>query len=129
MKWKGRKMSNTEDPLSLEELGWEVLSSSPERSKEFYGSVLADDAQMLFPGEIRLTGKKSILEMMGGPPWDSYTISGKQLVELSDSSKVVTYTVVAERERANEYRALICSTYALREGVWKLIIHQQTPAK
>jgi hypothetical protein len=40
-------MSNTEDPLSLEELGWEALSSSPERSKEFYGSVLADDAQML----------------------------------------------------------------------------------
>lgn len=121
-------MSNTGDPLSLEDLGWEALSSSPERAKEFYGSVLADDAQMLFPGEMRLTGKNSILEMMGGPPWDSYTLSDKKLVELSDSSKAVTYKVVAERQGANEYRALICSTYAVREGVWKLIIHQQTPA-
>lgn len=117
-----------EDPLTLEDVGWEALSSSAERAKEFYGTVLADDAQMLFPGEMRLIGKSNILEMMGGPPWDSYIISEKQLVELSDTSKAVTYKVVAEREGTGEYRALVCSTYALREGVWKLVIHQQTPA-
>jgi hypothetical protein len=121
-------MSDMKDPLRLEDEGWEALSSSPERAKEFYGSVLADDAQMLFPGEMRLFGKDNILSMMGSPPWDSYTISQKQLVDLTDTAKAVTYKVSAEREGAGEYRALICSTYALRGGDWKLVIHQQTPA-
>lgn len=121
-------MSGMKDPLRLEDDGWEALSSSPERAKEFYDSVLADDAQMLFPGEMRLVGKHDILQMMGGPPWDSCTISEKQLVHLSDTSKAVIYKVVAEREGSGEYRALICSTYALCDGVWKLVIHQQTPA-
>jgi hypothetical protein len=121
-------MSEMEDPLRLEDKGWEALSVSPGHARDFYRSVLADDAQMLFPGEMRLFGKDNILNMMGGQPWDSYTISDRELVELSDTAKAVTYRVVAEREGAAAYRALVCSTYALRQGVWKLVLHQQTPA-
>lgn len=121
-------MSDNDDPLSLEHHGWDALSTSPERAKEFYGSVLADNAQMLFPGEMRLFGKDQILEMMGGPPWGSFKISEEQLINLSDTVKAVTYKVVAEREGSGAYRALICSTYAFRNGEWKLVLHQQTPA-
>lgn len=83
---------------------------------------------MLFPGEMRLFGKDQILGTMGGPPWDSFTISEEHLVHLSDTVKAVTYKVVVEREGAGVYRALICSTYAFRNGEWKLVLHQQTPA-
>lgn len=121
-------MSDNDDLLHLELHGWNALSTSPERAKEFYGSVLADDAQMLFPGEMRLFGKSQIIEMMGGPPWDSFTISEEQLVTLSDTVKSVTYKVAAEREGSGVYHALICTTYAFRHGEWKLVLHQQTPA-
>lgn len=121
-------MSNDPDLIEFEHRGWDALSSNPEAAKEFYSSVLADDAQMLFPGQMRLVGKSEILEMMGGPPWQSFEISEAQVLGLSDTAAAVTYKVTAQREEAAPYRALICSTYALRAGVWKLVIHQQTTA-
>ena len=121
-------MNNGNDPLCLEYDGWNALSTSPERAKEFYVSVLSDDAQILLPGGMHLHGNNQILETMSGPPWDSFKISEEQLVDLSSSVKSVTYKVSAERAGSGEYHALICSTYAFRGGKWKLVIHQQTPA-
>lgn len=121
-------MTKTPDLIDFEHQGWKALSSGPDQAKEFYGSVLADEAQMLFPGEIRLVGKRQILEMMGGPPWKSFKISEAQQVVLSDTTQAVTYKVVAQREGGESYRALISSTYALRGEVWQLVVHQQTPA-
>lgn len=121
-------MGKTPDLVDCEHQGWNALSSGPEQAKDFYGSVLAEDAQMLFPGEMRLVGKYHILEMMGGPPWQSFEISEAQQVALSDTAQAVAYKVVAQREGSDPYRALISSTYAFRDGTWQLVIHQQTPA-
>lgn len=121
-------MTDDPDLIDFEHRGWEALSSGPEQAKAFYGSVLADEAQMLFPGEMRLVGKQQILEMMGNPPWQSFQISEPQQVVLSDTAQVVTYKVIAQREETDPYRALISSIYALRGGSWQLVIHQQTPA-
>lgn len=120
-------MSNGTNIVELERQGWESLSSDPGKAKEFYDAVLADDALMLFPGEIRLVGKAQILATMGGPPWQSFEISETQTVHLSETAQAVTYKVVAQREGAKPYKALICSTYARRSSGWQLIVHQHTP--
>jgi len=120
-------MSSRTNLVDLERQGWESLSSDPVKAQEFFGSVLADNAQMLFPDEIRLIGKVQILEMMGGPPWQSFEMLETQIVELSDTAQAVTYKVIAQREGAKPYRALICSTYALRPTGWQLVVHQHTP--
>ncbi|MCC5884770.1 MAG: DUF4440 domain-containing protein [Halomonas sp.] len=120
-------MSNRANIVDLERQGWESLSSGSGKAKEFYGSVLADDAHMLFPGEIRLVGKAQILETMGGPPWQSFEMSETQIVKLSDTVQAITYKVLAQREGDKPYRALICSTYSLRPPGWQLVVHQHTP--
>lgn len=115
------------DVADLERRGWEVLSTGPSEARSFYGAILADDAQMLFPRGMRLVGKGEILETMGGPPWASFEISDTQVVDLSETAQTITYKVVAQRQGADPYRALISSTYAVRSGEWRLVVHQHTP--
>lgn len=120
-------MGSAADVVDLERRGWGVLSTDPNEARSFYDAILADDAQMLFPGGMRLTEKDEILETMGGPPWASFEISEMQVVDLSETAQAVTYKVLAQREGADPYRALISSTYVFRSGQWRLVVHQHTP--
>ncbi len=120
-------MSEMPDLINLEHQGWKALSSAPDEALKFYSNILAEDAEMIFPGGIRLIGREQILATMGGPPWQSFEISEERLAVLSDTAGAVTYKVIARREGAEPYQALICSTYALHAGEWRLVIHQQTP--
>lgn len=120
-------MNPKDEPEQLEHQGWAALSTGPEAARAFYSAVLDEEAEMLFPGGMRLSGKARILEMMGGQPWASFDISGLREVTLSDAARAVSYAVSAQREGSEPYRALVTSVYALRSGEWKLIVHQQTP--
>lgn len=120
-------MSTDTDIADLERRGWQALSSGPREAQSFYGAILAPDVEMLFPGGIRIVGRERVLETMGGPPWASFEITGLQVATLSDTVRAITYKVVAQREGADEYHALVCSTYAFRAGTWQLAIHQHTP--
>ena len=40
---------------------------------------------------------------------------------------MATMQDLIEREGSDPYAALISSTYVLREGAWKLALHQQAP--
>lgn len=120
-------MGSAADVADLERRGWEALATGPREARSFYDAVLAEDAQMLFPGGMRLVGKGRVLETMGGRPWASFEISELQVLDLSGTAKTVTYEVVAQREGEDPYRALICSTYVLRSGEWRLVVHQHTP--
>ena len=122
-------MSDAPDLIGFEHQGWKALSTGRERATEFYRSILADDAQMLFPGGIRLVGKSQILEMMAGRPWQSYEISEAQEIFLSETVRLITYKVTAQRAGDDPYQALISSAYALRGDSWQLFVHQQTPEK
>lgn len=116
------------DIVDFEYQGWQALSSDADQARAFYSSVLSKDAQMLFPGEMRLIGRSQILEMIGGMPWQSFEITEPKVVVLSDAAQAVTYKVVAQREGQETYRAIVCSTYASRDAGWQLVVHQQTPA-
>lgn len=117
-----------QDLIKLEEEGWQALSSEGDAGKRFYRSVLREDAIMLFPGGMVIEGKEKILESLAAQPWASFRIEGPQVISLSENTGVVIYKVTANRENSDPYAALISSTYVLKDGKWKLAVHQQTPA-
>lgn len=120
-------MATEVDLLVLETRGWEALSSSPEAARAHYDAILAEEPEMLLPGGLRLTDREQILAAMSGAPWAWFEISDARSIRLSDASQALAYRATAQRNDAEPYRALICSTYALQNGQWKLVIHQQTP--
>lgn len=120
-------VTKMQDLVKLEEQGWQALSSKGDAAKKFYGSLLTDDAIMVFPDGMLIEGREKILESMGAQPWKSFQMEEPHVISLAENAGVIVYRVTAQREGSNTYVALISSTYALREGKWKLVVHQQTP--
>ena len=116
-----------QDLIDLEEQGWQALSTDVEASKKFYSSILRDDAVMLFPGGMIIEGKKKILQSLDAQPLKSFQIEEPRVISLSESAEVLVYRVIAQREGSEPYVALINSTFELSDGMWKLVLHQQTP--
>lgn len=115
-----------QDLIKLEELGWQALSSAGDIAKEFYDSLLTDNAVMIFPGGMIIEGKENILESIDVQPWKFFKIEESRIISISESVKAVVYKVTARREGNSMYIATINSTYAYHEGNWKLVVHQQT---
>jgi Domain of unknown function (DUF4440) len=67
------------------------------------------------------------MDAMAGQPWASHTLEDPHVLPVTDDVAVVTYGVVAQREGAPTYSALISSTYVRRDDAWRLALHQQTP--
>ncbi len=113
--------------VELERQGWQALSSGRDAAQAFYRSLLTDDAVMVFPGGMLLRGKEQILESMDARPWTSFQLRETQVISPSENASVVIYRVAAQREGGDPYVALISSLYVVRQGQWKLALHQQTP--
>ncbi len=113
--------------LELEWQGWEALSTEGDAGKRFYGSILRDDAVMLFPGGMRIVGRECILQSLGSQSWESFHIEDAHVIALAANVGTLAYKVMAQRKEERPYVALISSTY-VRDQTWKLVIHQQTPA-
>ena len=78
-----------EDLIRLEKEGWQALSSTEDKAKKFYNSLLADNAVMVFPGDTMLKGKKQILKFIGVQPWKSFKIEEPLTISLSKDAEVV----------------------------------------
>lgn len=113
--------------IELEEQGWRALSTEGDAGKDFYASVLREDAVMLFPGGMRIVGRERVLQSLGAQPWNSFRIENAQVVSLSTNAATLVYTVTAQRTGCEPYVALVSSTYVRSES-WQLVVHQQTPA-
>jgi hypothetical protein len=120
-------MTRAEDLVALEESGWQALSSGGAVAREFYDGVLDDEVVMLLPGGMRLDDRALMLDAMAGQPWASHMLEDPHVLPVTDHVAVVTYGVVAQREGAPTYSALISSTYVRRGDAWRLALHQQTP--
>lgn len=112
--------------IELEEQGWRALSTAGDAAKQFYASVLRDDAVMLFPGGMRINGRDNILQSLGAQPWESFRIEDVKSITLSEQTATLTYKVTAQRKNSEPYAALVSSTYVLSK-TWQLVVHQQTP--
>jgi ketosteroid isomerase-like protein len=113
--------------IELETQGWQALSTGEDAARKFYRSLLTDEAVMVFPGGMLLRGKEEILKSIGTQPWKTFRFEGTQTISLAENAGAVVYKVTARRKGSATYIALISSLYVLRDGEWKLALHQQTP--
>ena len=116
-----------QDLADLERQGWQALSTEGEAGQRFYSNVLHDSAVMLLPGGMVLRGRASILDALAAQPWQSFHLEDLDVMVLSPAVGIVTYRVSAQREGSAPCAALISSTYAMSDGEFKLMLHQQTP--
>jgi Domain of unknown function (DUF4440) len=112
--------------IELEQRGWRALSSADDTGKNFYGSVLREDAVMVFPGGMRIVGREDILRSLAAQPWDSFEMEDAAVISFTSRCAAVVYAVRAQRKGSAPYSALISSTYVLDKS-WQLVLHQQTP--
>jgi uncharacterized protein (TIGR02246 family) len=108
----------------LERRGWEALSS-PEGAA-FYEDLMADDGVMVFPGMV-LDKAETVRAIADAPPWQSFELADLRVIEATPESGIVTYDATARRADEDEYRALMSTVYARRDGRWRLLLHQQSP--
>ena len=113
--------------IELETQGWQALSTEGDAGKKFYASVLREDAVMLFPGGMRISGREQVLQSLGTQPWESFRIDDVVAIPLTATAATLVYTARAVRKGSEPYVALVSSTYVY-EGRWQLVVHQQTPA-
>jgi uncharacterized protein (TIGR02246 family) len=114
----------THELEELERQGWQALSG-PEGAA-FYENLMAEDGLMVFPGLV-LDKNATIRAIAGERPWTWFELSAIQVISLTPDASLITYRATSQREGEAEYRALMTSVYAKREGGWRLVLHQQTP--
>ena len=119
-------MATADEIIALERAAWEALSTSGEAATAFYGERLADRVLMLLPGDLVIDDRDAVVQSMGGAPWDAYSLSDEQVVEVGPDAAVVAYRGKARRG-GHDYAALFSSTYVREDGAWRLAVHQQTP--
>jgi hypothetical protein len=75
-----------------------------------------------------LLDRDAVLQFMAdAPQWAWFRIEDTRVLQLTADSAVVTYRATAQREGQPEYHALMSTVYVRREGLWKVVLHQQTP--
>jgi hypothetical protein len=111
--------------LELEEGGWHALSNGS--AADFYERVLADDAVMFFPGMPALDREATLASIASAAPWSSFRLDDIRLIPITADAAVLAYQATASRTGEPEYRALMNSTYARRNGTWQLVLHQHSP--
>ena len=112
--------------VDLERAGWEALTKLGEGTR-FYGEHLAENAIMVFG--FGVLDRAQALEAMGAaPPWSWFRIEEPRVVELGADAAALTYLATAEREGEEEFTGRTTSVYVRNGGLWKLALHQQTPA-
>lgn len=120
-------MSDTPTLLGIENRSWDVMSTTPEQVREFYDSLLADDAQVIFAGGMRLANREQILEALTQMRWPSCEIWGAETTAVSDEGGLLTYKFRARDWRGSvAFQALTSAAYAWIHGSWKLVFRQQT---
>lgn len=112
--------------IDLEVQGWRALATEGDAGRNFYASVLREDAVMLFPGGMRIEGRERILQSLGAQPWETYELKDLNVLALTEDAAAVIYKATARRKGSEPYTALICSTY-VRAATWQLVVHQQSP--
>jgi hypothetical protein len=109
---------------ALERRGWDALSGPG--GEEFYEEHMAADGLMVFPGVV-MDKQAALGAIRGAEPWSSYEIEDVRVVQAGADVGVVVYRARARRRDQPQYAAVMSSLYSRRDGVWRLVLHQQTP--
>ncbi|KAE8763675.1 nuclear transport factor 2 family protein [Georgenia thermotolerans] len=90
-----------------------------------YRRILTEDALVVVPGMV-LDVEACARAMDASPGWERVDFTDATLVPVGDGAAAVVYTFEGVRS-GTTYRAVLASTYVLRDGVPRLALHQQTP--
>lgn len=118
-------MRLAEQLIAIEREGWEALVAG--HGGAYYREHLAANAVMAFPFGV-LDREAAIDAIDSAPPWERFEMRDPKVVELSDSSGVVVYSVTAQRPGQEPYSAVISSTFVRDGDGWRLAFHQQSPS-
>jgi hypothetical protein len=118
-------MALLDDLVRLETDGWQAISER--RGGEFYGEVLAGEGVMVLPGAMVLDKRTAIPALDGPVTWEWFRIEDEHTVAIGDDAAALVYRATAQRPGEPEYRAMMTSVYARRDGSWRMVLHQQTP--
>lgn len=92
-----------------------------------YREHMARSAVMLFPEPAGiLVGEAILSSLADAPRWSSIELDERRLIRAGDAMLVIAYRAEAKRD-TDSYHALCSSSYAMIDGVWKIVHHQQTP--
>ncbi|AMY68206.1 nuclear transport factor 2 family protein [Frigidibacter mobilis] len=81
---------------------------------------------MVLPEAGILQGEAILARLEAAPRWREVDLAGRHLAE-TDGLCILGYIATAASEGAAPWRAACSSTWARRDGEWKLLQHQQTP--
>ena len=96
---------------------------------DFYEDGMAQAALMVFPAPVGILEGKAIVDgLRQGPRWQSVDFGERSEAALGDTV-VLAYRAIGRRQGAEPYIALCSSTHVRVGDTWKLLSHQQTPAK
>lgn len=112
--------------LDLEHQGWQSLCDGT--GADFYGQLMTSDALMVLAHGFALDRQAVIDSLDEAPPWQRYDIVDPRLLKVSDDQAILVYTGQASRGNSEpDFAALMASTYTRQDGVWRLVLYQQTP--
>lgn len=111
------------DPL------WKIEERLWTGDGEDVAAALDPACMMAFPQVGILNGAPAILESLrGAPRWVNIEIKDQTLARPEESLAVLAYRARAKRLGDESAYAAVCtSTYVARQGVWRMVQHQQTP--
>jgi len=110
---------------------WKIEEQLWTGGADVYASRLDPACLMAFPSPTGiLKDRETILQSLNGAPrWTEVEMSDRILARPRESIAVLAYHAKARRPGENAaYTAICTSTYVAREGGWRLVQHQQTPA-
>jgi hypothetical protein len=100
----------------------------PEVMARSMRSTWRPDGVMVLPfAHGRLNKSQTIDTVRQASPWTRYDLAEPATLKFADGCVALIYTAVALREDRLPYHAHITSLYRFRDGIWQLVLHQQTP--
>jgi hypothetical protein len=113
--------SGHQELLALEKQFW---TGGP----DFYRKNLDDQCLVAFTEMAAVMSKEQVASTIKeGQRWKNLDIKEKGFLEIDNGVAVLTYQATAKKPNGEDYKALVSSGYARRDGAWKMVFHQQTP--
>jgi hypothetical protein len=96
----------------------------------FFERNLTEDALLIFPGAGNVYTKAQCVATMGDhPPYTKYDIADPHIVHIGGNTAVLTHRATVLNTGWTASRALMVSSVLIKvDGVWRLALHQWTPA-
>ena len=122
-------MTDTATITTLEKAFW---NANVERDLKFFDAVLADDALTI--AGFGFADKRTIIHSiaLGAIRFAAYTMSGVQVRPLGEDAASISYRCVIQAAVQGQPHTIVVNVttiHARREGMWQIVLHQQTPAQ